>query len=118
MYRLKENDSSKVTKQMWSLANSSKLLVKEYSVYMVNVVRFHTKDLDNCCVTQNSGVSTEGDHDGQIQDFYGHVCKIWELEYMYQYKVVLFKCEWYNTGNKTCRRRTIRTETHCTSINV
>ena len=37
---------------------------------------------------------------------------------MYQYKVVLFQCEWYNTGNKTDRRRTIRTETHCTRINV
>ena len=37
---------------------------------------------------------------------------------MYQYKVVLFQCEWYNTGNKTGRRRTIRTETHCTSINM
>ena len=57
---------------------------------MVSGVRFHTKDLDNCRVTQNSGVSTEGDHDRQIHDFYGHVYKIWELEYMYQYKIVLF----------------------------
>ena len=37
---------------------------------------------------------------------------------MCQYKVVLFQCEWYNTGNKTSRRRMIRIETHCTSINV
>nr|POE70177.1 hypothetical protein CFP56_53068 [Quercus suber] len=32
IYRLKENDSSEVTKQMWSLANGPKLLMKEYSV--------------------------------------------------------------------------------------
>ena len=83
MYRLKENDSSKVTKQMWSLANGPKLLVKEYLIYMINGVRFHTKDLDNCRVTHNSSVSTEGDHDGQIHNFYGYVCKIWKLEYMY-----------------------------------
>ena len=71
MYRLKENDSSKVTKQMWSLANGPKLLVKEYLIYMINGVRFHTKDLDSRCVTQNNSVSIEGDHDGQIHDFYG-----------------------------------------------
>jgi len=29
---LKENDSSKVTKQMWSLVNGSKLLMKEYLI--------------------------------------------------------------------------------------
>ena len=73
---MKENDSSEVAKQMWSLANGPKLLMKEYSVCMVNGVRFHTKDLDNRCVTQNSGVSIEGDHDGQIHDFYDHVYKI------------------------------------------
>ena len=48
----------------------------EYSVCIVNGLRFHTKDLDNRRVTQNSGVSTEEDHDRQIHDFYGYVCKI------------------------------------------
>ena len=61
---------------MWSLANGPKLLMKEYSVCMVNGVRFYTKDLDNRRVTQNSDVSTEEDYDRQIHDFYGHVCKI------------------------------------------
>ena len=49
---------------------------------MVNGVKFHRRDLDNHCVTQNSGVCTERDHEGEMHDFYGHVCKIWELEYM------------------------------------
>ena len=50
--------------------------MKEYTVCMVNGVKFHTRDLDNCRVTQNSGVYTEGDHEGEMHDFYGHVCKI------------------------------------------
>ncbi|XP_075645578.1 uncharacterized protein LOC142616658 [Castanea sativa] len=65
---------------------------------MVNGVKFHTRDLDNRRVTQNSGVCTEGDHEGEMLDFYGH-------------------CEWYNTGTNG-RRRMIRTDAHCTSIDV
>ena len=52
-----------------------------------------------------------------MHDFYGHVCKIWELEYMFRYKVVLFQCEWYNTGTNG-QRRTIQIDAHCTSIDV
>ena len=84
---------------------------------MVNGVKFHTRDLDNRRVTQNSGVCTEGDYEGEMHDFYGHVCKIWEFEYMFCHKVVLFQCEWYNTGTNG-RRRMIRTNVHCTSIDV
>ena len=76
MNRLKVNDSSDATKQLWSLTNSPKLYVKEYRVCMVNGVKFHTRDLDNHCVTQNSGVCTERDHEGEMHDFYGHVYKI------------------------------------------
>ena len=90
MNRLKVNESSEATKQLWSLANSPKSHVKEYTVYMVNGVKFHTRDLDNRRVTQNNGVCTEMDHEGEMHDFYGHLCKIWELEYMFRHKVVLF----------------------------
>ena len=65
---------------------------------MVNGVKFHKRDLDSHRVTQNSGVCTEGDHEGGMNDFYGHLCKIRELEYMFCYKVVLFQYEWYNIG--------------------
>ena len=117
MNRLKVNESPEATKQLWSLANSLKPHVKEYIVCMVNGVKFHTKDLDNCRVTQNSGVCTEGDHKGEMHDFYGHVCKIWELEYVFHHKVILFQCEWYNTGTNG-QRRTIRINAHCISIDV
>ena len=84
---------------------------------MVNGIKFHTRDLDNHHVTQNSGVCTERDHEGEMHDFYGHVCKILKLEYVFRHKVVLFLCEWYNTGTNG-RRRMIRTTIHCTSIDV
>ena len=93
MNRLKVNESSKAIKQLWSLANGPKPNVKEYTVCMINGVKFHTRDLDNCHVTQNSSICTEGDHEGEMHDFYSHVCKIWELEYIFHHKVVLFQCE-------------------------
>ena len=56
MNRLKVNESSKTTKQLWSLANGPKSHVKKYIVCMVNGVKLNTRDLDNRHVTQNSGV--------------------------------------------------------------
>ena len=61
MNRLKVNESSEATKQLRSLANGHKSHVKEYTVCMVNGIKFHTRDLDNRRVTQNSGVCTEVD---------------------------------------------------------
>ena len=52
-----------------------------------------------------------------MHDFYGHVCKIWESEYVFRHKVVLFQCGWYNTGTNG-QRKTIRTDAHHTSIDV
>ena len=36
---------------------------------------------------------------------------------MFRHKFVLFQCDWYSTGING-RRRTIRTDAHCTSIDV
>ena len=36
---------------------------------------------------------------------------------MFRHKVVLFQCEWYDTSTNV-RRRTIKTNVHCTSIDV
>jgi hypothetical protein len=117
MNSLRVNGSPEATDQLWALANGPNLLVKEYSVCIVNGIRFLTRNLDNRRISQNSGVSIEGDHEEKIHDFYGHLLSIWELEYMCHNKVFLFQCEWYNTGN-TGRRKMIQTEKHCTSIDV
>ncbi|XP_057484999.1 uncharacterized protein LOC130771413 [Actinidia eriantha] len=115
--RLRVNNSKVVTDELWSLANGPNLLVKEYSGCIVNGVRFRTREVDNRRKTQNSGVLAEGDHEGKMHNFYGHLINVWEFEYMCQKKVILFQCEWYNTGN-TGRNCTIRTDKYCMSINV
>ncbi|XP_028087238.1 uncharacterized protein LOC114287975 [Camellia sinensis] len=113
----KVDEAPEATEELWSLANGPNLLVKEYSGCIINGVRFHTKELDNRRKSQNSAVLTKGDYKGEMHEFYGHLCNIWEFEYMCQNKVVLFQCEWYNTGN-TGRSRTVRADTYCTSIDV
>ena len=52
MNRLKVNESSEATKQLWSLANGAKPHVNEYTVCIINCVKFHTRDLDNRRATQ------------------------------------------------------------------
>ena len=52
MNRLKVNESPEATKQLWLLVNGPKPHMKEYTVCMVNGVKFHTRDLDNRRVTQ------------------------------------------------------------------
>ncbi|CAL5406538.1 unnamed protein product [Camellia sinensis] len=40
--------------------------------------------------------------------------RVWEMHYILGHRVVLFQCEWFNTGSN----RTLHTDTHCTSIDV
>ncbi|XP_028118539.1 uncharacterized protein LOC114316078 [Camellia sinensis] len=78
--RLRVDEAPEGTEELCSLANGPNLLVKEYSGCIINGVRFHTKELDNRCKSQNSGVLTKGDNKGEMHEFYGHLCNIWEFE--------------------------------------
>lgn len=72
--------------------------VRQYTGYVINGLRFHTKKRENKRKTQNSGVfSSSGD-----MLFYGVVQDIIELRYSNDLKFVLFKCDWvdFNTGLK------------------
>ena len=55
---------------------SPNLLVKEYSICIVNGIRFHIRDLNNRCISQSSSAYVEGDHEEQIHDFYSHLLSI------------------------------------------
>lgn len=99
---------------MWSLANGPSPIVNIYSGCICNGIRFHTKERDNRRKSQNSGLVVQGDHHGMSIDFYGQLTKVWEMTYMFGHRVVLFQCEWFNTGSN----RTFRTETHLTTIDV
>ncbi|KAI8551187.1 hypothetical protein RHMOL_Rhmol06G0165700 [Rhododendron molle] len=115
--RLRVNKSIEVTGELWSLANGPNLLVKEHYGCITNGLRFRTREVDDRRRSQNSGVLAHGDHEGKMHKYYGHLIKVWEFEYMCENTVLLFQCEWYNTGN-TGRNGTIRTDKYCTSINV
>lgn len=58
----------------------------------------------------------EGDHNEQSTNFYGHLCKVWELSYLFEHRVVLFQCEWFNTD--TSGKKTFRVDANCTTIDV
>ncbi|KAL3538398.1 hypothetical protein ACH5RR_001764 [Cinchona calisaya] len=88
-------------------------MTKHYSGCIVNEVRFHT-DRDDCRITQNSGLVVEGDHKGKPIDFYGFVKGVVELTFFHAYKVVLFQCEWYNTGSTN----TMKSDRHFVSIDI
>ncbi|KAI8526182.1 hypothetical protein RHMOL_Rhmol13G0289000 [Rhododendron molle] len=115
--RLRANKSTEATDELWSLANGPNLLVKEHYGCITNGFRFRTREVDDRRRSQNSGVLAHGDHEGKMHNYYGHLIKVWEFEYMCENTVILFQCEWYNTGN-TGRNGTIRTDKYCTSINV
>lgn len=114
MNDLRNQGSPEATDEMWSLANGPGSIVYMYSGCIFNGVRFHTRDRENRRKCQNSGLVVQGEHLGKTIDFYGYLCKVWELTYMHGGRVVLFQCEWYNTGT----RNKVYTDQHITSIDV
>ena len=64
--------------------------VKQFKRYVINGVKFRTKDSEATRKTQNSGVCivTEGD-----ATYYGVLIDIIKLNYFDKYRYVLFKCQ-------------------------
>ena len=82
---------------------------------IVNGVRFRCKDRDDKFKTQCSGVCAGGDHESANFTYYGVLLEILELEFIYQRKVFMFRCKWYNTDPK-CKRMMV--EHNLTSLDV
>lgn len=114
MNQLRALGSPEATMEMWSLANGPMSQVNFYQGCDCNGVRFHSKDKERCSRSQSSGLVVEGDYEGDKHDYYGYLCKVWELSYRHGGKVVLFECEWYNTST----RQKINIEDHVTSIDI
>ncbi|XP_052111602.1 uncharacterized protein LOC127742970 [Arachis duranensis] len=79
---------------------------KKYSGYFINGYRFHTRQREVRRKTQNSGVTLVAltTSFASIKDenpihenvsYYGRVNDIIELDYYGNFKVTLFKCDWY-----------------------
>ncbi|XP_074359754.1 uncharacterized protein LOC141699836 [Apium graveolens] len=105
---LKEQVLSKdsISRDLEVLALGPTRAARQFTGYVVNGYRFHTKSRDSRCITQNSGVfvtaettsfASSKDKNPVIGNvnYYGSVEEIFELDYWGVFNVVLFKCCWY-----------------------
>uniref|UniRef100_A0A1U7W3C0 Uncharacterized protein LOC104224561 n=1 Tax=Nicotiana sylvestris TaxID=4096 RepID=A0A1U7W3C0_NICSY len=82
--------------ELISLAVGSAPLVHRYSIFVVNGFKFHTKELALRRKMQNSSVLVRGDDSDSNKEYYGVLEDIYELSYVGNIKVYLFKCHWWD----------------------
>ncbi|RVW35629.1 hypothetical protein CK203_106307 [Vitis vinifera] len=91
------------------LAHGPTHQVVKYPGYIINRCRYHTKERDMTCVTQNSGVSilagtmqiaSSKDKNPVFGElcFYGVINEIWDLDYN-MFRIPIFKCAWVDNKN-------------------
>ncbi|KNA22327.1 hypothetical protein SOVF_035100, partial [Spinacia oleracea] len=82
-------------------------IARRYTGYFCNGYKFYTRDYDEKCKTQNSGVSltaltpsfaSSKDHNPVLGNvtYYGIVKSIIEIDYWSAFSLVLFECDWFN----------------------
>lgn len=69
-----------------------------YSGFVINGFKFHTRSREGKRLTQNSSVVNISD-DGI--KYYGRLTDIIEISYRDDYKVALFKCDWYDVHHRS-----------------
>ena len=75
---------------------------KQFKHYVINGLKFHTKDFETTRKTQNSGICvvTKGS-----ATYYSVLIDIIELNYSDKYQYVLFKCQWVDIISGTgCKK--------------
>ncbi|GJR99084.1 hypothetical protein Tco_0315593 [Tanacetum coccineum] len=80
---------------------------------LVNGVRFIVHSRDECRTTQNNGICSPGDKDGEM--YYGQLEEILEFLYM-SFKVVLFRVKWFDTSNEGCKVKSFVIRNNMTQI--
>nr|XP_043611316.1 uncharacterized protein LOC122582917 [Erigeron canadensis] len=65
--------------------------------------------------TQNSGVIVQGVYNDIEDDYYGYIDEVTELSFIKDYRVILFKCTWFDNDRK---RKHVVYEPHFISINT
>ncbi|KAH0669860.1 hypothetical protein KY289_024353 [Solanum tuberosum] len=106
----------RATDELISLAVGPEPLVHRYSIFMVNGFRFQKKELVR--KIQNSGVLVRGDDSDSNKEYYGVLEDIFELRYVGNRKVHLFKCHWWDVaclgrGYKIDKYGFTSVNTHC-----
>ncbi|KAK9267622.1 hypothetical protein L1049_010053 [Liquidambar formosana] len=114
MKMLRNQNSPKATNQLYSLACGPDSRVRRYSACIVNGFRFHIEAREKHRGTQNSGLVVKGEHQSEEVDFYGVLINIIALSYCGGNQVFLFKCDWWDIGNK---KAGIRKDDHFMSVN-
>ncbi|XP_052294335.1 uncharacterized protein LOC107178912 isoform X1 [Citrus sinensis] len=115
MRQLRDEGSSTINDELYALACGPDVRVFSYSGCIVNGVRFLVTSRDEHRTTQNNGVMVPGEHDNEEIDFYGALSNVIELIYPLGCRVVLFKCDWFDTNLK---KKRINRDFHLTSINI
>ncbi|XP_070047617.1 uncharacterized protein [Nicotiana tomentosiformis] len=85
--------------ELISLAIGPGPVVHRYSILMVNGFRFQTKDLESIRKTQNNGVLVRGDDSDFKKEYYGVLEDIYEISYMRNRKVYLFRYHWWDVAH-------------------
>ncbi|XP_074359763.1 uncharacterized protein LOC141699855 [Apium graveolens] len=105
---MKEQVTNKlnISRELEVLAMGPNRAAKEYSGYVINGYRFHSKNRDAKCKTQNGGVfltalttsfASSKDENPTVGNvnYYGAIEEIVEVDYWGEFSVVVFKCCWY-----------------------
>ncbi|XP_050211487.1 uncharacterized protein LOC126661673 [Mercurialis annua] len=112
--RLRATGLVAATDHIYALGLGPDIRIARYSGIIVNGVRFHTVERDNFRRTQNNGVSVTGEHKSKEIEFYGVLTNIIDLQYVNGNHVFLFKCDWWDVGDKNG----IKTDGNLVSVNV
>ncbi|XP_050387117.1 uncharacterized protein LOC126803351 [Argentina anserina] len=100
-----------------ALAKDPSQWCKTYTKYVVNGYRFRINRVDRKKSTQNSGVFVNANvnsytsvHDRNprdgLQDYYGKLVNVIELQYDDGRKIVLFDCDWVQSGGNSAGLKT------------
>ncbi|KAH0729589.1 hypothetical protein KY290_000721 [Solanum tuberosum] len=92
--RALQEDVPDLIKELSTGPNS---VAKRYSGYLINGYRFHIRQRDARLVASTTSFASSKDKNPIAADltYYGRIVDIVELDYFSHFKVVLFKCDWY-----------------------
>ena len=94
------SEKKKLSDKVIWLARYADNEAKQFKRYVINGMKFHTKDSKATRKTQNSGVCIVNEGGAT---YYGILINIIELNYFDKYRYILFKCQWVDIiGGRGC----------------
>lgn len=115
MKSIRHTGSVEATDELYALACGPDNRIQSYPGCIVNGVRYIIEDRDKGHVTQNCGIFVSGENENTTNDFYGVLKDVIQLNYMFNFSVVLFQCVWFDTNVK---KKRIQKDYDYTSIDV